>query len=471
MILVDSTIVSVATPTLMDAFGAGVNEVLWVTSAYLLAYAVPLLVTGRLGDRVGPKRVYLVGLTVFTLASLWCGLSGELGLGITGLVAARAVQGLGASMMTPQTMAVITRTFPAERRGQAMALWGATAGVATLVGPLAGGLLVDTLGWEWIFFVNVPVGIVGLVLAARLVPRLETRVHRFDLLGVGLSAAGLFCAVFALQEGQTFGWGQVWGPVSVPGLLVAGAVLLVAFVWWQARNPGEPLVPLSLFADRNFSLANGAIMAMGLTVTALFFPFYIWAQSVRELTPTTAALLMAPSSVMSFLLAPVAGHLTDRVHPRLLVGSGTTLLALSIWLLTRAMTPDAPLWQAVVAAVLMGVANPLIWGPLSTTATRNLPMDRAGAGSGVYNTTRQLGAVLGSAAIAVLMQARIDARLGPDGVAASEGLENPGASLPAAVAEGLSQAMSEALLLPAAVILVGAVLSLFFERPRHLVRR
>lgn len=471
MILVDSTIVSVATPTLMDAFGAGVNEVLWVTSAYLLAYAVPLLVTGRLGDRVGPKRVYLVGLTVFTLASLWCGLSGELGLGITGLVAARAVQGLGASMMTPQTMAVITRTFPAERRGQAMALWGATAGVATLVGPLAGGLLVDTLGWEWIFFVNVPVGIVGLVLAARLVPRLETRVHRFDLLGVGLSAAGLFCAVFALQEGQTFGWGRVWGPVSVPGLLVAGAVLLVAFVWWQARNPGEPLVPLSLFADRNFSLANGAIMAMGLTVTALFFPFYIWAQSVRELTPTTAALLMAPSSVMSFLLAPVAGHLTDRVHPRLLVGSGTTLLALSIWLLTRAMTPDAPLWQAVVAAVLMGVANPLIWGPLSTTATRNLPMDRAGAGSGVYNTTRQLGAVLGSAAIAVLMQARIDARLGPDGVAASEGMENPGVSLPAAVAEGLSQAMSEALLLPAAVILVGAVLSLFFERPRHLVRR
>src|SRR5690606_18387927 len=156
---------------------------------------------------------------------------------------------------------------------------------------------------------------------------------------------------------------------------VAGVVLLVVFVWWQARNPGEPLVPLSLFADRNFSLANGAIMAMGLTVTALFFPFYIWAQSVRELTPTTAALLMAPSSVMSFLLAPVAGHLTDRVHPRLLVGSGTTLLALSIWLLTRAMTPDAPLWQAVVAAVLMGVANPLIWGPLSTTATRNLPMD------------------------------------------------------------------------------------------------
>lgn len=470
MILVDSTIVSVATPALMRAFDTGVNEVLWVTSAYLLAYAVPLLITGRLGDRVGPKRVYLVGLTVFTLSSLWCGLSGELGLGIVGLVAARAVQGLGASMMTPQTMAVITRTFPAERRGQAMALWGATAGVATLVGPLVGGLLVDTLGWEWIFFVNVPVGVVGLVLAARLVPRLETHGHRFDLLGVALSAVGLFCAVFAIQEGQTFGWGRIWGPVSIPALLALGVVLLVVFVWWQARNPGEPLVPLSLFADRNFSLANGSIMAMGFTVTSLFFPFYIWAQGVRDLSPTTAALLMAPSSVMSFVLAPIAGHLTDRVHPRLLVGSGTTLLALSIWLLTRAMTPDAPLWHAVVAALLMGVANPLIWGPLSTTATRNLPLDRAGAGSGVYNTTRQMGAVLGSAAIAVLMEARIAARLGPGGAAASEGAQGAAVALPPAVADGLSRAMSEALLMPAAVILLGAVLSLFFERPRHLVK-
>ncbi len=468
MILVDSTIVSVATPSLIQAFDAEVDEVLWVTSAYLLAYAVPLLVTGRLGDRVGPRRVYLVGLTVFTLASLWCGLSGELGLGIGGLVAARAVQGLGASMMTPQTMSVITRTFPAERRGQAMALWGATAGVATLVGPLVGGLLIDSLGWEWIFFVNVPVGVVGLVLAARLVPRLETRVHRFDLLGVLLSAVGLFCAVFAIQEGQNFGWGRIWGPVSVPALLVTGVALLVAFVWWQARTPEDPLVPLSLFSDRNFSLATGAIMTMGFTVTALFFPFYIWAQDVRGLSPTAAALLMAPSSIMSLVLAPLAGHLTDRVHPRTLVASGTTLLAAAIFLLTRVMTPEAPLWQAVVASFLMGVANPLIWGPLSTTATRNLPMDRAGAGSGVYNTTRQLGAVLGSATIAVLMQWRITANLGGgSGTAAAPG-GGSGGVLPPEAAEGLSRAMAEALLLPAVVILTGALLALFFQRPRHL---
>ena len=177
MILVDTTIVSVATPTILAELRTDVDAVVWVTSAYLLAYAVPLLITGRLGDRFGPRRVYMVGLTIFTLASLWCGLTSTIG----GLIAARVVQGLGASVMMPQTMAVITRTFPAESRGRAMSLWGAVAGVATLVGPILGGVLVDGLGWEWIFFVNVPVGVVGLVLAARLVPELPTHVRRFDL--------------------------------------------------------------------------------------------------------------------------------------------------------------------------------------------------------------------------------------------------------------------------------------------------
>ncbi|WP_256829863.1 DHA2 family efflux MFS transporter permease subunit [Ornithinimicrobium faecis] len=472
MILVDSTIVSVATPTLMEAFDTDVNGVLWVSSAYLLAYAVPLLVTGRLGDRFGPRPVYLTGLAVFTVASLWCGLSGELGLGLSGLIAARVVQGLGASLMTPQTMTVITRTFPAERRGTAMALWGATAGVATLAGPLLGGLLLDSLGWEWIFFVNLPVGVIGWVLAFRLVPRLATHSHRFDLLGVVLSGVGLFCLVFGLQEGQVYDWGTIWSWISVPLLIGVGIALLGLFIGWQARNRREPLVPLRLFGDRNFSLANVAITTMGFTITAMIFPFYIWAQSVRGLSPTQAALVMAPSSVLSFLLARYAGQLTDRVHPRILVGSGTVLLAAGLGLLTLAMTPTAPLWQALAAAAVLGVANPLIWGPLSTTATRNLPMADAGAGAGVYNTTRQLGAVLGSAAIAVLMQARITAHLGSGGPAGSPGGAGAsGADLPPMVADGLSRALAESLYLPMGVILLGALAALFFERPRHLLRR
>src|SRR5690606_16614822 len=255
MILVDATIVSVATPAIMTDLGADVASVVWVTSAYLLAYAVPLLVTGRLGDRFGPKQVYLVGLVIFTLASLWCGLTTT----VEQLILARIVQGLGASLMNPQTMAVITRTFPADRRGRAMSLWGAVAGIATLVGPILGGVLVDGLGWEWIFFVNVPVGAVAFVLVTRLVPTLPTHVHRFDLIGAARGGAGMFLVVFGIQEGQTYEWGTIAGPISVWTLIAAGLVLLVAFVFWQLRNSGEPLLPMGLFRDRNFSLANVAI--------------------------------------------------------------------------------------------------------------------------------------------------------------------------------------------------------------------
>ncbi len=177
MILVDSTIVSVATPAIMTDLKTDVGNVIWVTSAYLLAYAVPLLVTGRLGDRIGPKKVYLTGLALFTLASVWCGLTTSVGM----LIVARVFQGLVASMMTPQTMAVITRIFPPDERGKAMSLWGATAGVATLVGPILGGVLVDALGWQWIFFLNAPIGVIGFVLAMRLVPDLPTHQHKFDL--------------------------------------------------------------------------------------------------------------------------------------------------------------------------------------------------------------------------------------------------------------------------------------------------
>src|SRR5690349_14692436 len=231
MILVDSTIVSIATPAIIRDLGADVNAVLWVTSAYLLAYAVPLLITGRLGDRFGPKYVYLTGLALFTLSSLWCGLTTT----ATQLVVARAFQGLGASMMTPQTMAVITRIFPADQRGRAMSLWGATAGVATLVGPILGGVLVDGLGWQWIFFINAPVGIVGFVLALRLVPNLPTNEHKFDLLGVALSSIGLFCLVFGIQEGQKYDWGQITGPISVWSLIIAGLVVIAGFLLWQAK--------------------------------------------------------------------------------------------------------------------------------------------------------------------------------------------------------------------------------------------
>lgn len=461
MILVDSTIVSVATPSLMHAFDAEVTAVMWVTSSYLLAYAVPLLVTGRLGDRVGPKRVYLAGLVVFTAASLWCGLVGSL----TMLIVARAVQGLGASMMTPQTMTVITRTFPAERRGQAMVLWGATAGVATLLGPILGGLLIDSLGWEWIFFVNVPVGVLGFLAAARAVPALETHAHSFDWVGVVLSATGLFCGVFAIQEGEAYRWGTIRGVLSVPSLLVAAAVLLVAFVWWQSRVEREPLVPLSLFTDRNFSLANVAISAVGFSITAMIFPFMLYAQVVRGLSPTHAALLLAPQAIMSIVLAPLTGRWVDRRHPRLLAGFGLALCSASMATMGLLLRPGTPYWQILLAAVFLGVASSFMWGPLTTTANRNLPPRMAGAGSGVYNTTRQMGSVLGSAAIAALLSGRLSAHL-PGATVGMHGVQ--GGVMPPQVAQAFSQALVEAMFLPATVVLIGLVAALFFERPHHL---
>lgn len=463
MILVDSTIVAVGTPALMAAFDADINAVLWVTSAYLLAYAVPLLITGRLGDRVGPKQVYLVGMALFTLSSLWCGLSGELVGGIGMLIAARVVQGIGASLMTPQTMTVITRTFPPERRGSAMALWGAASGVAMLVGPILGGVLLDSLGWEWMFFINVPVGLIGLVLVWRLVPVLTTHAHSFDWVGVALSALGLLCGVFAIQEGHTYGWGRVWGPVSIPALLALSAALLLAFVWWQARIREEPLVPLRLFRDRNFSVANIAITTVGFAVTSMMFPFMIYAQSVRGLSPTRAALLLAPQAVLSIVMAPLAGRLTDRVHPRLLAGSGLLGLGMVTYLLSRVMTPSSSTASILVVAVLLGMTNSFIWGPLSASANRNLPMALAGAGSGVYNTTRQVGSVLGSAAIAMLMEARVAAHLPGVPTAGAAG----GGTMPEMVKAPLALALSESMLLPAGVVLLGCLAALFFERPRH----
>ncbi|MEV1294611.1 DHA2 family efflux MFS transporter permease subunit [Pseudonocardia sp. NPDC049635] len=465
MILVDATIVTVATPALLAAFGTDVNTVVWVTSAYLLAYAVPLLVTGRLGDRFGPKNVYLAGLTVFTLASLWCGLTATIGE----LIVARVAQGLGAALMTPQTMAVITRTFPAAQRGRAMSLWGAVAGVATLAGPVLGGVLVGGLGWEWIFFVNVPFGVLAFVAVWYLVPALQTSSRRFDLVGVVLSATGVFLLVFGIQEGQRYDWGPIVGPVPVWTLIVAGAAVLVVFVWWQSRTRAEPLVALALFRDRNFSLANIAICTVGFATTAQGFPLMIYAQNVRGFSPSEAALLLVPLAVLSGALAPWTGRLTDRIHPRLIGGFGMATFVIGLLWLAAVMTPDTPVWQLLLPISLLGISSSCVWAPISTSATRNLPMAQAGSGSGVYNTTRQVGAVLGSASIAVLMEARIAAlvpglALSPDAAAAA-------GSLPDQAREPFATAMAQSVLLPAAVVAVGLVAVLCFARPQHLRAR
>ncbi len=454
MILLDSTIVAVANPTIKDKLGTGYDTVIWVTSAYLLAFAVPLLVAGRLGDRFGPKNVYLAGLAVFTAASLWCGLSGTIGM----LIAARVVQGIGAGVLTPQTLSVITRIFPPERRGMAMSVWGATAGVATLVGPLAGGGLVDALGWEWIFFVNVPIGIIGLGLAAWLMPVLPTHKHRFDLVGVGLSGLAMFLIVFALQEGQAGGWAPwIWA------VFVAGIGFMTAFVYWQSITRDEPLIPLDIFRDRDFSLANLAAVVIGFAATAMVLPLMFYAQGVCGLSPTRSALLTAPMAVTSGLLAPVVGKIVDRSHPRSMVGFGFSVLAIGLTWLSIAMTPSTPIWQLVLPFAALGVGMAFIWSPLAVTATRNLAPRLAGAGSGVYNATRQVGAVLGSAGMASFMTSRVRSEMPPmPGQALGpNGGKGAALELPAFLREPFSAAMSQSMLLPAFIALFGVTAALF----------
>ncbi|MGK2866983.1 MAG: MFS transporter [Mycobacterium sp.] len=452
MILVDSTIVSVANTRIMESLETGYDGVIWVTSAYLLAYAVPLLVAGRLGDRFGPKNLYLIGLAVFTAASLWCGLAGSIEM----LIAARVVQGLGAALLTPQTLSMITRIFPAAGRGVAMSVWGATAGMATLVGPIAGGVLVDGLGWQWIFFVNVPIGIIGLGLAIWLVPTLPTTLHRFDVLGVALSGLAMFLIVFGLQEGQSHQWAPwIWAVIA------AGIGLLVGFVYWQSVNPHEPLIPLKIFRDRNFTLSALGGAVIGFVVTAMILPVMFYAPVVAGLSYTRSALLTAPMAIASGVLAPFVGRIVDRTHPTPVIGFGFSTLAIGLTWLSIDLTPATPIWRLLLPLTAMGVGMAFIFSPLAATATRNMSAQSAGAGSGVYNATRQVGAVLGSAAMAAFMTVRIGAELADAGVQVTA--DGPAPALPGSLHGPFSEALAQSLLLPAFIALVGVVGAIFLR--------
>jgi len=469
MILVDGNIVTIALPHMLQDLDASLSAGMWVTSAYLLAYAVPLLITGRMGDRFGQKNLYMIGMAIFTLASLWCGLAPN----VESLITARVVQGLGASLMTPQTMSLITLMFPPNARGVAMSIWGATAGVASLVGPILGGVLVDALNWSWIFFVNIPVGLVGLFLAWRNVPVFEQKKHSFDWLGVVLSAVGLFLLVFGIQEGATYNWGIMTDSflgtgiaVSVWGLIIAGILVLGLFIGWQAVNRKEPLVPLSLFSDRNFSVSNVAIAAMGVVAISMAFPLTLYLQQVEGLDPTQAALMTAPMALFSGALAPVVGVRLNRNDPKWIAVIGFTLLVVGFALLRPTMVADGNLWLMVGPMIILGAANSCIWGPLSVSATRNLPPQRAGAGSGVYNETRQMASVLGSAAITTIMASAITSHLSALGPAAAAGGSSHGSAaggvLPQVLREPYAAAMADSMMLPLVAAAVGAVVCLFY---------
>ncbi|PWK85422.1 EmrB/QacA subfamily drug resistance transporter [Lentzea atacamensis] len=406
MVMLDISVVNIAVPSMVRELGTELNAVIWVTSVYLLAYAIPMLSASRLGDRVGPKRVFVAGLLVFTGASLWCGLSSSVEV----LITARAVQGFGAALMTPQTTAFITHLFPPDRRGPAMGVWGSVAGIAMVTGPLLGGVVVDQLGWEWIFFVNVPVGLLALVLTLLLVPDWQPKnAHRFDLLGILLSGAGMFCVVFGLQNGQRYEWSTVGAGIGVFDIIGTGVLLLVGFVLWQRMNRRAPLLPLQVFDNRDFSAGSLSAVAVGFVMTSMPLLLVIYAQSVLGLSPTDTGLLIAPMAVLSGSAAPFVGRLSDRMNPKYLLMFGLLALSTGLGVIALLITPVSSPSIVLPGLLLCGLGVGFIFSPMSNVTIGSVDRELVGSASGIFNTARQTGGVLGSAAVGVLLQAQITA--------------------------------------------------------------
>jgi len=405
MTLLDLTIVNIAIPDMIAKLHASLDDILWVLNAYALVLAVLVITAGRLGDLIGPRPMFTAGITVFTAASAACGFAPSPGW----LIGFRAVQGLGAAMLMPQTLTIITNTFPPERRGAAFGVWGAVAGVATIAGPTLGGLLVTAFDWRWIFFVNLPIGILVLVLTPIIIPNVVPgRRHRLDIPGVLLASAALLAICYGLVEGQKYSWGTITGFISIPLILGLGVLLLIAFLLVQRMTQGkEPLVPFALFRDRNYAVTNWVSGVLAIGMMGIFLPLTIYLQSVLGFSALKAGLAMAPASLISLFVAPVAGRLTDKIGGKYILMSGLVLFAVGIGWIGLIAKPDSN-WPVFVAPLLVaGLGMGCIFAPLVTTAMRNVKPQLAGAASGVLNTVRQVGLVIGTAAVGALLQNRL----------------------------------------------------------------
>jgi EmrB/QacA subfamily drug resistance transporter len=421
MILLDTTIVNVAIPAMSAGLNTTLDQILWVLNAYILVYAVLLITAGRLGDLYGQRTLFAIGLFVFTLASALCGLSQN----VSELIAARILQGVGGALLTPQTLSIITSLFPPERRGAAFGVWGGVAGLATLAGPTVGGAIITYIDWRWIFFINVPIGIAALIATFVIIPDLRPgRHHGWDFLGIILATAGLFAIVFGLIEGQRYNWGEFAYGVTVPEIIVAGVALIVVFIVWE-RSQAEPLVPLSLFADRNFAVANWIAAAISFGMLSLFLPITIYLQSVRGFSALTAGLTLAPMSVTSMIFAPFAGRMADRFGGKYILTTGITLFTIGFATFTYVAGPDSNWLTFLLPAIIAGAGMGMTFAPMTTVAMRNISPRVAGAASGVLNTTRQLGAAIGSAVVGALLQSHLATTLHDQAVSHA-------ASLPAA---------------------------------------
>ncbi|MDX6440411.1 MAG: hypothetical protein QOE43_140 [Gaiellaceae bacterium] len=395
MIMLDNTIVNVALPSIQRSLHMSLSSLEWIVTAYALTFAALLITGGKLGDLYGRKRMFIAGLVVFTLASLACGLAPNAGF----LIGARAVQGIGAALMNPATLSIITATFPPKERGQAIGIWAGVSALALAIGPLIGGLIVDNINWHWIFYVNVPVGVVGVIVSRWVIAESRDTSHEqsIDLPGLVTSGGALLALSYALIEGNQHGWGSP----EIIGLFAGAVVLFAAFIVLELRQR-LPMLDLELFKIGSFVGANIVAMLVSLGMFGVFFFISLYVQNVLGYSPTKAGAIFLPMTILIILIAPIAGKLSDRVGSRWLMGTGMAILGVSLLLYQR-IGLHTGFWSLLPQLVLGGIGMALTMSPMTSAAMGSVPTDKAGVGSGVLNSFRQVGGSLGIALMGAIL--------------------------------------------------------------------
>ncbi len=395
MIMLDNTVVNVALPSIQRDLKVSVSSLEWVVNAYFLTFAVLMLSGGKLADRYGRRRIFIAGLVVFTVSSLACGLAAN---GET-LIAARAVQGVGAAMMNPATLSIITATFPPRERGTAMGIWVGVSAVALALGPITGGLLAEHADWSWIFFINVPIGVLAIVAARVVIRESKDTAHeqRLDLPGLVASGVALFALTYSLIEANNKGWGSA----EILALFAVAAVGLVVFLALEHRQR-LPMLDLSLFRNRTFSGANATMMLVGLAMFGVFFFVSLFVQGIMGYSPVQAGASFLPMTLCIIFFAPVAGKLSDRLGARWLMSGGMLLVSVSLVLFSL-LNESSSFWNLVPALLVGGAGMALAMTPTTAAAMGSVPVDKAGVGSAVLNSMRQVGGSLGVAVMGAIL--------------------------------------------------------------------
>jgi EmrB/QacA subfamily drug resistance transporter len=391
MTTLDNLVVTTAIPVIRRDLHAGINGLEWTVNAYTLVFAVLLLTGAALGDRLGRRRVFAVGLAIFTAASAAAALAPSIGA----LDAARAVQGLGGAIITPLTLTILSAAVPPNRRGLALGAWGGISGLAVAFGPLVGGAVVDGISWHWIFWLNVPIGLVLIPLALLRLQETYGPSNRLDLRGLVLASAGLFGIVWGLVRGNQLGWGSA----QIVGPIVAGAVLVALFVLWELRAPA-PMLPMRFFRNRTFTLANGVSLFMSFGMFGAIFLLAQFFQTVQGYSPLGSGLRILPWTAMPMIVAPIAGALSDKIGGHKLLGVGLALQAAGLAWIAAVSTPTTPYIEFVGPFTISGIGMALFFAPVANVVLSSVRPEEEGQASGANNAIRELGGVFGVAVLA-----------------------------------------------------------------------